>query len=178
MTRRGEGDLYEEYVYHTLKPFLNNLRTTVGSGSVFGDQDLFSDEARISVKQRSNKGLTEKEILLPYNKEAIGSIRWPLTVLRVIYTTPEEVPLFGDYAILDVPEFIAFYGRPLVTEAFAQLDAVVELPDWKQGCGLALLSKITWRELLLVHNLPSGSVSAITTLHGLMDVLAYMREGL
>ena len=134
-TSRERGDNFDAWVLTQLAEYLPSLRRTLGSGSVFGDQDQVCDEFRISVKLKSGRGLTLKELREPCGIEAVGRLRAPLTVLRVDSHADDHWQR-TDYAIVD-GRILLVYGKELLQlclqeRDFKQPQAGPPGPAW--GC--------------------------------------------
>ena len=135
-TNRERGDRFDAWMLTQLSEFLPSLRQTIGSGSVFGDQDQVSDEFRISVKLRSSKGLTIRELREPYEREAVNRLRAPLTVLRVEQWADDDWRK-TDYAIVD-GRLLLIFGKDLVKLYLQELDFEI-MEDWPAGASRACL---------------------------------------
>lgn len=170
-TNRERGDHFDAWVLTQLSAILPSLRQTVGSGSVFGDQDQVSDEFRISIKLRGGRGLTRRELLEPYMLETIGSMRAPLTVLRVELLEGEEWTR-ADYVIVD-GLILKIYTTDLVRMGLLELDDWEILNDWPAGASLGLLSMLRRGKFLVLHHFPSQEThSFIFTLDDFLDLLS------
>ena len=139
LTNRERGDRFDLWVLTQVEPFVTNLRLTIGSGSVFGDQDQVCEEFRISCKLRQDRGLTRAELTEPYGREAIGSFRCPLTVLRTGWQTEDGIEWL-DFAAADAPALLTIYGRDLLALAIrSHLEDLEILDDWPAGLSRGLL---------------------------------------
>src|SRR5688500_11364397 len=108
-TNRQIGDRFDQWVFQCLKEPLTSLRMTIGSGSVFGDQDQFSDEFRISCKLRWESWLSRKDLLEPYDKEPVGVLRCPATAFRRVYQEDGRY-YTANYAFFD-QSIVLVYGK-------------------------------------------------------------------
>lgn len=176
LTNRERGDRFDMWVLAQLEPYVTNLRATIGSGSVFGDQDQYCDEFRISCKLRSGRGLTKAEMNEPYGRESISVLRCPLTVLRVIQEAEGEFEWL-DYVVADAPTMIAIYSRHALIMAMGdRLDFEI-LHDWPAGLSLGLLRSVLQGRFLIVDKFPGrDTCSFVFTFKDFMDVLADLVE--
>jgi hypothetical protein len=176
LTNRERGDRFDLWVLAQMEPYVTNLRTTIGSGSVFGDQDQVCEEFRVSCKLRNGRGLTLGEVREPYNCEAINVMRCPLTVLRVIVERENDEFEWQDYALVDIPRMLHIYGKDALVLTMGDMDFEV-LRQWPAGLSMGLLGNVQQGKFLIVHNFPEGNTcSFVLTFVDYMNVLAYLHE--
>jgi hypothetical protein len=172
-SNRELGDRFDAWALAQLAPYVTGLKPTVASGSVFGDQDQVSQEFRVSAKLRTNVGLTRAEIEQPWDCEAIGTLRVPLTVLRVVDTKAERQ---DDYVVVGAGPFMTFYGKDLVLMVISEFLDFDVIESWPGGLTRGLLSKVSRGHMLILFGFPDKRDSIAMTFPDFLDVMARIQD--
>lgn len=175
-SNREAGDSWETQCFDLLAPFLPGLKMTIGSGSVFGDQDMYNDDFRISVKLRDNgRGLTRKEIMEPYGREPVGSTRVPATIVRSVGLNPGEV--VSDYVLVD-GWISRRFGRDLLQLVLIDMfdDFPIVDTDEREGLTPTIMRTVGHEDILFLRGLPAERISILMRLGKFTDMVASIMD--
>ena len=173
-TNRELGDAFDGWLLEQLAPYVRNVRHTLNSGALFGDQDLVCDELRISCKMRWNHGLTRREILEPYIEEPVTSLRAAATALR--WASAESLT---HYMLCDA-QLILQTGRSLLDLAIQETFEDWEIVSgWPHGINRTLvrtLGPLEEHRLLLLMQFHAWRSGFFCHLQDFISLLAWIQE--